>query len=617
MSIPDRLRKLGRALARAPGAIADGCRTFWAGMSDQTRRHLGLALLGAVAAAILLALTVPVLPCQLPGGDVCPPEDDAEEIVPADVLGYAHLSLDPGSDQYEAVARIADDVPSLARQGIGRLLSQVPGPGGTPADFARDIAPWFGGQAAVAIVPEGGGAEQVQLLEEGDADKASEYADSLSAGASRSVEYRGVEVSTDERGLATASVGGFLVIGTEAGVRRVIDVETGAQGTRPLADDQLAEDVRDDLPPERFVEAYLSADGLARLVADEQGPLASLEPFVDAGSSRAAAMSVGAGDDGFEFAIRSSLDPERADANPGFFAAFPRFEPQLPDQLGEDALAYVGLAEPAATVRELLSQATAQAPALAQGFAALGDRLRDLGSVNVEGELLPALAGEAAFALQPGPDRGERAAGQGTTTAPVPAPEGIPGASAPPVAGEPPVPILQFLADGVDAEQAQQALARLQGPIAEALDPGTALQAPTFDRQEIDGIEVQTLRLSPTVDLTYALADTRLAVATQPEGVAQVIRGEGGLADSDGFERATEDFPDEVSLEAYLDLAGLVSLGEREGLAEDPAYAAFAQDISRLRALGLAISAEPDSIATDARLVIAARGDGGSGAPSD
>ena len=611
MSVPGRLRNLGRAIGRVPGAVADGWGSFWYGMSGQTRRHLGLALLGAIAAAIVLALAVPALPCQFPAGDVCPPEDDAEEIVPADVLGYAHLSLHPDADQYEAAAAVADDVPGLARQGIGRLLSQVPGPGGTPADFERDLAPWFGGQAAVAIVPEGGGAEQVQLLEEGDTDKAAEFADSLFAGAPRTVEYRGIEVATDERGLATASVGGFLVIGTEAGVRRVIDVDTGTEGTRALADDQLAEDVRDELPPERFAEAYLSEDGLAVLVADEQGPLASLEPFVDAASSRGAAISVGAGDDGFELAIRSALDPERAGANPGFFAAFPQFEPRLPDQLGEDALAYVGLAEPATTVRELLSQATAEAPALAQGFA---EQLRDLGSVNLESQLLPALAGESAFALQPGPDRKEPAAEQ-TTTAPVPAPEGLPGASAE-VAGEPAVPIVQFLADGVDAERARAALARLQESIAKALDPRTALQAPTFAPGEVEGIEVQTLRLSPTVNLTYAVTGTLLAVATQPEGVAQVIRGEGGLADADDFERATDGFPDEVSLEAYLDLAGLVSLGEREGLAEDPAYAAFAQDISRLRALGLAISTEPDSIATDARLVIDERGDGGSESPS-
>jgi Protein of unknown function (DUF3352) len=610
-SVLNGLRNLGHGLALMPRAIGDGFSSFWTDLSPRTRRRLGLAVLGGAAAVLLLALAVPALPCQFPAGDVCPPDDDAEEIVPGDVLGYAHLSLDPDSDQYEAAAAIVDEVPRLARQGIARVVSQVPGPGGSRADFDRDIAPWFGGQAAVAIVPKGGGAEQVQLLEEGDSDRAAEFADSLSGGAPQTTEYRGIEVARDERGLATASVGGFLVIGTDAGVRRVIDVDTGAEGARPLADDELAADIRDDLPPERFADAYLSEDGIARLVADESGPLASLEPVIDAGSSRAAAISVGAGDDGVELAARSALDRERAEANPGFFAAFPRFEPELPDQLGAEALAYVGIAEPATTVRELLAQATGEAPALAEGFTSLTDRVRDLGRVNVEEELLPTLAGEAAFALQPGPQEKPPAAEQ-TTTAP--APEGLPEAPSGSVTREPPVPILQFLANGVDAARARNAIARLQGSIAKTLDPSTALQAPTFDRGDVDGIAVQTLSVSPTVNLTYAVAGTRLVVATQPDGVAEVIRGEGGLAGADAFERATEGLPDEVSLEAYLDLAGLVGLGEREGLAEDPAYAAFAPDIGRLESLGLAISAEPDSISTDARVVIA---EGGSGAASE
>lgn len=603
-------------VGRVPRAIGRGIGSFWLGMSLRTRQRRALAVLGAAATVLVLAIVLPVLSCQFPGGDVCPPDDDAEEIVPADALGYVHLSLDPDSDQYQAAGDLVDEVPGLARQGIGRLLAQVPGPGGVPADFEHDIAPWFGGQAAVAIVPRGGGAEQVQLLQEGDAKQAGEFADSLSAGTPQTIEYRGVELQTDERGLATASVGGFLVIGTYPGVRRVIDVDTGAEGARPLADDQLAAEIRDELPPERFAEAYLSEDGIARLIAGQAGPLSSLEPFVDAASARAAAASLGATGDGLELAIRSSLDPERAKANPGFFAAFPPFEPQLTERLSSDALGYVGIAEPGTTVRELLAQATAEAPALAQGFASFAERLRDLGRVDVEGELLPALGGEAAFALQPGPDDAVPEPEQ-TTTAPVPTPEGLPGGPAPTVPGEPPVPVLQFLADGVDTERARDALARLQGPIAEALDSGTSLQAPTFDRRELDGVEVQVLRLSPTVSLTYAVAGSRLAVATQPEGVAQVIRGEGGLADDDRFDRATEDFPDEVSLEAYLNLGGLIGLGEREGLAEDPAYAAFAQEIRRLEALGLAVDAEPDSIATDARLVLAQGDGGGSSSPSD
>ena len=50
-----------------------------------------------------------------------------------------------------------------------------------------------------------------------------------------STTYRDVQVQVDHRGLATALVGGFLAIGTERGVRDVIDADSGAKGTGSLA----------------------------------------------------------------------------------------------------------------------------------------------------------------------------------------------------------------------------------------------------------------------------------------------------------------------------------------------------------------------------------------------
>ena len=591
-------------LGRAPRALGRGAKGFWGGLSVRTRQHLVLGVLGGLLATVVLAFAVPRLPCQFPGGDVCAPEDDAEAIVPADALGYVHLTLDPEQSQYADAVEALDVLPQLTRQVVGRVLAQVPGPNGAPANFARDIAPWLGGQAAVAIVPAGGGAEQVQLLEEGDPEVAEEFAASLAAGAPTTEDYRGVEVVTDSRGLASASVEGFLVIGTTDGVRQIVDVASGAEGARPLADEEAASELRDELPPNRFAEAYVSADGIESLIADEGDPLASIEPFVDAAASEAAAVSVGANEGSLELAVRSRLDPERARSNPGFFTAFPSFEPELPERLSKGTLGYVGLAEPGTTVRELLAQATAEAPALAQGFTEAAERLRELGDVELQEQLLPSLGGEAAFALQPGPEDVETPEFEGTTTAPPPVPEGLPEGQPPSVLGEPAVPVLQFLAEGVDAERARRTLAQLQGPIAEALDPGTSLQAPVFDREEAQGVEIQVLRVSPTVNLTYALAGDDLAVATQPRGVLQVIEGDGGLDEHEAYVSATDDFPDEPSLLAYLDLAGLVELAEREGLAEDPAYALFAAEMRRLRAAGLAVEAQPTSIATDLRLVI-------------
>ena len=592
------VRGAGRALA----AAGQGFRGFWMSLTLRTRQRLALAVLAGALAAVALAVAVPRLPCQFPGGDVCAPDDDAEALVPADALAYAHLTLDPETEQFDDARETLRALPEITRQVVDRLLAQVPGPGGQAADFTRDIAPWLGGQAAVAIVPVGGGAEQVQLLQEGDPEAADEFAASLAAGEPRSEDYQGVELSIDSRGLATASVGGFLVIGTDAGVRRVVDVETGVEGARSLAEDGVAGELRDELPARRFVDAYVSPDGIETLIATDSGALASIEPFVDAGSSQGAAASLGTSDGALEVSIHSSLDPQQAGNEPGFFAAFPPFDPKLPERLSEDALSYVGIGDPQTTVNDLLAQATAEAPALAQGLTEAANRLRELGEVKVQEELLPALGGEAAFALQPG--TGSAASDDAeATTAPSEGPEGLPQGPAP-IPTEETVPVLQFLADGVDSERARQTLAQLQGSIASSLDPGTSLQAPVFDQRTYKGVEMEVLRVSPTVNLTYALAESSLAIASQPQGVEQVIDGEGGLDETEGFEEATADFPDEPSLLAYLDLTGLVELGEREGLGEDPVYALFAPEIRRLEAAALSVDASSTDLETEVRVLI-------------
>ena len=109
---------------------------------------------------------MPALPCEAPGGDRCPPADDAIHLVSEDALAYVHLNVDPDTEQYEEAAQVLERVPGITKQATALTLSQLPGPNGAPPDFERDIEPWFGGEAALAIVPAAGGlGEQVQLLE--------------------------------------------------------------------------------------------------------------------------------------------------------------------------------------------------------------------------------------------------------------------------------------------------------------------------------------------------------------------------------------------------------------------------------------------------------------------
>jgi uncharacterized protein DUF3352 len=568
---------LGGAAARVgrvPVAAGRGVRRFWLSMSVYTRRRLVLAL-GVLGALLVIAfVAVPALPCQFPGGDVCPPSDDAIALVPDDALAYAHVNVNPDTEQYQKARDVAARVPTLAAQAIDRLLlARIPGPNGSQPDFQKDIAPWFGGQAALAVVPAGGqAAEEVQLLQVKDEAAAKQYADSVAAGTPKTSNYRNVPVSVDRRGLATAIVGGFLAIGRDSGVRAVIDAQSGAQGTGSLADDPKATAARDALPAERLADAYLSPDGIAQLVGNPRGPLATLDAAVDPTASDGVAMALVADDQGINVDIRSELNEARAKAQPGFFAAFPAFEPKLTGSLPAGSLAYAGIADPGHALVSLLAQASANQPGLAAGVAALLQRVKQLGKVDLETELLPSLGDEAAFALQPA------TSGSG-------------------------IPFLEFLSSGIDSQRAGRALASLQGPIADALNASSG-QTPNFSETKVNGVTAHSMQVSPTVNLTYAIADTVLLIATDPAAVKQLSTGGPALADDPTFKEATADLPSSVSLLAYLNLSGLITLGEQAGLAQDPAYQTFAPEIRKLQALGLAVQESPTQLATDVRLIV-------------
>lgn len=577
------LASAGRVLIRIPVAAGLAAAQFWRSLSLIARRRLVAALGAAVLLLIVFSAVVPNLPCQFPGGDSCPPSEDAAELVPGDALAYLHANLDPDTDEYEQAADVAAKLPVIGGQVVSRAAALIPAPAGSALDFEDDVRPWFGGEAAVAVLPGAGVApERVDLLEAADSDGAGEYAGSLAVGDPRTSEYEGVEVSTDRSGVATAQVEGFLVIGTEDGVRAIIATATGAdEAPAPLADDETATEVRDQLPDQRFAEAWLSADGIETLIVRDRGLFGTLGPLVAPGASLGAAASLSAGDDGLELAVRSALDPDRAEQTSSFFAAFPSFEPELPDDLSDATLAYLGIGAPADTVAALLALASTQAPGIATGFQGLVDQLRRTADVDLEQGLLEALGDELAVTLEPAPG-----GGAATETAPAPAA----------------APYVLFAASGVDEGDAQDALASLGGSL-----------TPEFGQDEVDGVQTNSVRVSPTVELTYAVFDGLAAVATDPAGVAQLIAGDGGLADDDLYERATEGFPDEVSLQLYLDLEQLVATGEAAGLAEDPVYATFAGDFRRLDALGLAVSDSDEVLATDARLLI---GDAPDNAPS-
>ena len=538
---------------------------WWLALSSDTRALLVGAGVAVVALLALVLIVVPNLPCAVPGGDQCPPDDDAIELVPADATAYAHVDTDRESEQYEQAHELAERVPTLTDQ----LVRQLPGPDGARVSYARDVAPWLGGEAALALVPAGAGSPRATaLLEVGDDRGARRFAEEVTGSDVDTDAVGDVAVSVGD-GAAVARVDDFLVVGRPPQVKQV--VETKADG-ESLLDSEPADEAIDALPDHRLAILYASERGADELLAPGE-PLGSFETFVNAGATRGAAAALVTGSDSIEVAVHSVIDPERAEADPGFFAALPAFEPELAGEVSEDALAYLALGDPAASLSGLLSQARAGAPGLAAAFEDFSRQLRSGGEVSLEDDLLPLLTTQAAITIEPG--------------------EGGPGD----LAG---APYVTLVSGEIDADEAARTLDRLQGAIAESL----AEQGEVFRENEVDGVEVRSLQVSQAVELAYAIVDDRLVVSTDPRGIARVVGDEPDIGESDRYEAATEGFADEVSALLYLNVDGLLDLAEQAGLQEDPSYVLFREEFRTLDALGLAVERGENELDTRMRLAI-------------
>jgi hypothetical protein len=568
----------------ARGALSDGrhwASERWRSAPQVVRHRLAAAAIAVVALVVLLFVLVPAAPCGFPGGDSCPPPDDAIDLVPADAVAYAHADIDPEGDQYAAAAAIADRMPLLSSMAL-RPFSRL---AGGRLDLGS-VGSWAGGEAAVALLPAAGSPAAAALIEADDPDAAQQFAESVLGPSASTEDAGGVELTVGARGQASAQVEGFLVIGDEDAVRAIADPPDDAGKLETSA----AGDAIDELPDDRLAYAYVSGEGARALFS--RPSMRPLNTFVDASATSGVTVALTVEDDVAHLTVRSRLDPDRAQDAPGFFSALPQFAPTLASDVNPDALAYLGLGSPGNSIQSLLSQASTEAPQLRKAYVQAAQQLQKGGGISVAGDLLPLLGTQIALSVEP-------VAAAAPETPGVVEPAGV--------------PYVSLLAEGVDSEAAAADLAQLQAPLADALVPKSGVvggRVSAFEPVQIAGTEAQSLPVSRNVELTYATYDDRLAVSTDPLGIAQARAGGDGLADTDSFQRVTAGFPEEVSLIAYLDLRDLLALGEQVGLATDPGYASLAPDLRTLDAAALAVTDDGSEIRTDASLAV---GDASSG----
>jgi len=466
-----------------------------------------------------------------PGG----PPDTAARLVPASTLVYMHLSTDPEREADRRLGALAAKLPA-----VGRLRDAITAAISPQAfDVDRDVRPWLGTELAYAAVSP---ADSVVLASVADRPKA-EALVARAGNLSGAARYRGVRLLVAGP-TALAFVGDFLAVGTEAAVRAAVDRDQG-DGAR-LSDSAAYERAVAGRPAGRSLDAYASAAGVRDVLAARDGLPGALGALLDRPGLTAAGASLSAEPDGLRAHVRlaGGAPPDAA------------FEPVLLERVPEDAVAYLGLRGGPRLAR-LLERL---------GAAGAVQTLREIVSaeagVELDRDLLAPLSGELALALTAGAE----------------APAGA-GAGA---------PVVTLKARTANPRRTAGALARLQEPLARRLAvPGSV---PAFEPATIGGLEGFTLRVTPELAPSYAVAESGVVISTAPAGLEPP---RGTLAAASGFERTVGDVPEQADSLVFIDLRRLLASGEQTGLTAIPGLATAREDLRRASAAGAVVTADP------------------------
>ena len=202
-------------------------------------------------ATLLAAFAVALAGCgsSSPGGTAADPAD----AVPASAVLYAGATVRPEGAQKTNALAVGKALTHQADPYL-RLLGALQTPGSAQLSFKRDVAPWLGPHAGVfltslgsssalaSLVVQGllggstsgtfafgaGSAQGAIVLDTSDSARARSFLDSQAAKAgAHATSYHGVSYELTAGGVAFGLIDSFAVIGSEAGLRGVIEATHG------------------------------------------------------------------------------------------------------------------------------------------------------------------------------------------------------------------------------------------------------------------------------------------------------------------------------------------------------------------------------------------------------
>ncbi|MDO8212743.1 DUF3352 domain-containing protein [Conexibacter sp. CPCC 206217] len=527
---------------------------------------------GAGLLALVVAVVVAIVALGGGGSDDGPPATAAARLAPADALAYVHVSTDGerGGVQRALAAARRMGIEQTLRDQLSGLLGS--GSGAAPVDFERDVRPWLGDEAALALTRGSGGtAGSLLLLSMTDEAGARDFL-SRTAGPARRSAYRGTATASYGNGTVSAFVDGFLAIGQSDTVRGAIERADGgddgpasgdgdAQGgvVGSLADDPTYQRATADQPDGRVLDAYASVEGVRLLLAPQGGPLGLVGALLDQQGLKATALALTAGDRQARVQVRAVLDP-RDRREP------PTFTPTLTRSVPLNALAYLGF------------PGLERAAPLLLGLGGLGGS--GSGAAGAAGGAAGALGGDTATLVR---EAGRLLASSGVSftrdvlplfgsevaVVVVDAGRGVPG--------------IALLARVRDPAATAAGLRRLEPAVARLFAPAGGA-APAFGDAKIGGFAARRLRADGGVELDYALRGDTLALSTSAAALAAVVRPSGAISDNPDYGAVIPDSQSKLTSIVFFDLSQLLRLFEPLGLTSDSGLGA---DLQRIRAVGL------------------------------
>jgi hypothetical protein len=484
------------------------------------RRRRG-ALLGLAVAVVAVAVVLAVRPGGSP--------DRLAGLAPPDALGWVHTSTGGGDDGLWSPARrfpTLADLPGRLAGAFGLAASRL--------DVARDVRPWLGGEAGVALVDAGGRSAPLLLAAVDDraaADAALRRLGARPAGG-------GGLYSLAAPGTAAGLTARVLAAGPERAVRAALarDAGRGGPGLASTPGYRRAIAARG----AGALDAYASAAGVRRL-------LSASSPLVRAAAALAAGPAleaVAAEAEPAEGGVRVHARVLRGPAAP----APASFAPGLLGRVPLESTAAV-VAMPGGDALAALAARLGGAAAL----SALRAAARGAG-VDLDRDVLGPLRGDAVLSLQ--------ARGQ--------------------------TPVLSLVARTVAPATTRDALARLQAPVAHRLTGGAARG---FDAV---GAGAFTLPVTARLQPSYGVSGDVLVASTAQLGLEQARAAARGAPQAPALAPLADLAGGRVQALGFLDLQALLRLGERTGLTAGSGFGAARADLVPVRAAGAVVRQGPD-----------------------